>query len=131
MIEEISWTFYGYQTAAGGRNVQEWFDGLLAEEREEAADTIGYLQRLPLASWGKPQYHPLGGGLSEIRFTVNLLHKTYRIYGCFWPRKVRLSYTLLLGNNKKVKNPKHDVKESRKRKDWIEEGKASIHEFEF
>jgi len=130
MVEEIAWTFYGYQTPAGGKEVQEWFDGLLVEERDEGIDTLVYLQALPVKLWGKPEYGQLGDGLSEIRFKVNALNRVYRIYGCFWPGG-RWSYTLLLGRDKKVSNPRHDIAEARKRKHRLEQGKASVHEFEF
>ena len=131
MIENVSWTFYGYRTPGGGREVQEWFDALFEEERDEARDTFSYLQVLPPQDWGKPEYFPLGEGLSEIRFKVNALNRIYRVYGFFWPEGKRFSYTFLLGRDKKVSNPRQDIAEARKRKKQVESGKASIHEFEF
>jgi hypothetical protein len=131
MIEKVFWTFYGYLTPAGGKEVQEWFDALLEEEQDEARDTIAYLQSQPVQLWVKPDHFPLGDGLSEIRFKVNSLNREYRIYGFFWPKGKRFSYTFLLGRDKKVGNPKHDIAEARKRKDRIESGKASTYEFEF
>jgi len=130
MVEQVSWTFYGYQTPAGGKGVQEWFDGLLEEEKDEARDRIGYLQKLPVAQWRKPEFAPLGDGLSEIRFRVNTVNKVVRIYGCFWPKHLRFSYSLLLGAEKKVKNPSHHVAEARKRLSRLERNEASVHEFE-
>ena len=131
MVEQVSWTFYGYQTPAGGKEVQEWFNGLLEEEKDEAGDTIGYLQKLPVDQWGKPKFAPLGDGLSEIRFKVNTVNKFVRIYGCFWPKGRRFSYSLLLGAEKKKKNPRRDVAEARKRMSRLERDEASVHEFEF
>ena len=131
MKEAIFWTFYGYRTPAGGNEVQDWFDALLDEERDEARDAIGYLQRQPIELWVKPEYFPLGDGLSEIRFKVSSLNKVYRIYGFFWPRGKRHSYTFLLGHDKKVGNPRHDIAEARKRKANVESGRATTHEFEF
>ncbi len=131
MVEQVSWTFYGYQTPAGGKEVQEWFDGLLKEERDEASDTMGYLQKLPVDQWRKPEFAPLGDGLSEIRLKVNTANKVVRIYGFFWPKGHRFSYSLLLGAEKKVKNPRRDVAEARKRMSRLERGEASVHEFEF
>jgi len=131
MVEKICWAFYGYQTPSGGKEVQEWFNALLEEEQDEARDRIGYLQSQPLRLWAKPEYFPLGDGLSEIRFKVNSLNREYRIYGCFWPKGKRFSYTLLLGRGKKTGNPKHDIAEARKRKDRVEGGKVSTHEFKF
>ena len=131
MVEKISWAFYGYCTLAGGEEVQEWFDGLLEEEQDEARDVLVYLRSQPVNLWSKPEYFPLGDGLSEIRFKVNSLNRVYRIYGFFWPKGERFSYTLLLGRDKKVGNPKHEIAEARKRKSRVETGKASTHEFEF
>ncbi len=131
--EKIVWRFYGYETPAKGRPVQEWFDGLSDEERDEALDTLSYLQVLPLKSWGKPEYELLGDGLSEIRFKVSSLNKTYRIYGFFWPTGAdhRHSYTFLLGKEKKVKNDQLGIEESRKRKKKVEQNEAGAHEFKF
>lgn len=130
---KVLWRFYGYETPARGRPVQEWFDELSDAERDEAMDTLGYLQVLPLKSWGKPEYEPLGDGLSEIRFKVSSLNKTIRIYGFFWPigERNRYSYTFLLGKEKKVKNDQDGVKESNKRKKRVERNEAGAHEFKF
>lgn len=141
-IEEVVWQFFGYETPAGGHIVQEWFDALLPEEKEEALDTLGYLQTLPLHLWSKPEYEPLGDGLSEIRFKVNSLNEVVRIYGFFWPHlpkekdrhpgvRYYPAYTFLLGKDKKVKNDKAGVKEARKHKRLIELGKARVHAFKF
>jgi hypothetical protein len=138
-IESVVWKFFGYETAAGGRLVQEWFDGLLAEEKDEARDTLGYLQTLPLRLWSLPEYEPLGDGLSEIRFKVNSLKIIYRIYGFFWPpspessdgKKRHPSYSLLLGKPKKVKNDRDGVKEARRLKRLIERKEANVHAFKF
>ena len=132
MTGDIFWVFHGYVTPAGTREVQDWFDSVLhEEERDEAKDTIGYLQILPLHQWKKPEYSLLGEGLSELRFKVNSLNRTYRVYGFFWPKGRRHSYTFLLGRDKKVKNARADVAEARKRKVSVENGKANVHEFEF
>ena len=77
MSGEVRWTFYGYQTPSGACDVQEWFDRLTGEEGDEASDTILYLRVLPLESWGKPPYAPLGGGLSEIRFKVTVVQNSF------------------------------------------------------
>ena len=83
---DITWTFFGFETLARGRPVQEWYDALPGEARDEAQDTIVYLQKLPLRLWALPEYEPLGEGLSEIRFKVNSLNLIYRIYGSFGPK---------------------------------------------
>jgi hypothetical protein len=137
---EVIWAFFGYETPAGGRLVQEWFDDLLPEEKDEALDTIGYLQKLPLSLWAKPEYEPLGEGLSELRFKVNVLKKIYRIYGFFWPpppkaelpgQKRYPSYTFLHGKLKKVSNDKDGQREARKRMGQIERKEARVHAFKF
>jgi hypothetical protein len=127
----ISWRFYGYATKAEGRIIQEWFDGLSEEERDEALDTIGYLQHLRLDQWKYPRFEHLGDGLSEIRFKVASLNLTIRIYGIFWPIGERFSYTFLYGGNKKVKNDKRGKKEAYRRKGIVENGESTVHEFKF
>jgi hypothetical protein len=130
-MSDVFWRFFGYQTPAGGRQVQEWFDGLTDDERDEIQDTLAYLQKLPIHLWKKPDFFPLQDGLSEVRIKVAVLNKTLRIYGCFWPDNIRHSYTFLLGAEKKVSNPTHDIKEARKRKKKVEGKEVSVHEFKF
>jgi len=132
-VEEISWTFYGYETPAGGKDVQDWFDGLRVEERDEATDVLVYLQALPRHQWFKPGFDLLDDDVSEIRFKVNALHvrKIYRIYGAFWPEKQRHSYTLLIGKDKKVDNDRRGKAEAIKRLKQLRRGEARIHEFKF
>jgi hypothetical protein len=125
------WTLYGFQTKAEGRVVQEWFDGLSDEEKNEARDTIGYLQHLDLSQWKLPRFEHIGDGLSEIRFKVASLNLWVRIYGSFWPPRVRRAYTLLYGGNKKVKNDRRGKKEAGRRKRLLENNEATVHEFEF
>ena len=129
--EIVNWGFYGYVTPGGQRDVQDWFNDLAAEERDEALDVLGYLQPLPLCLWNKPEFEHLGDGLSEIRFKVNLLNKIYRLYGCFWPEERRYSYTFLLGKEKKVKNDQHGKEEARKRKERLARKEATVHVFKF
>jgi hypothetical protein len=131
MADEIRWTFHGYVTPAGGRDVQDWFDGLDQDARDEINDAIGYLRLLPIAQWRRPEFAPLDGGLSEIRVKANQLRRIFRMYGFFWPPKRRFVYTLLLGSDKKVQNPQHDIAEARKRLSRVQNKEASIHEFCF
>ncbi|MGA2182007.1 MAG: hypothetical protein ABSH47_03185 [Bryobacteraceae bacterium] len=126
-----SWTFYGFQTKANGRVVQEWFNALSDEEKDEVRDTLGYLQHLNLREWKYPKYEPLGDGISSFRFQPGVLNIWIRIYGSFWPPKVRFSYTLLYGGNKKVRNDTHGKKEALRRKRLLEQGEATVHEFKF
>jgi hypothetical protein len=129
MANGVLWTFYGYRTPAGGNDVQDWYDGLSDEERDTATDTLAYLQHLEPHLWSKPEFHRLGDGLGELRFKVNELNRIFRIYSCFWPK--RLCCSLLLGANKKKWNPKKTIAEARKRKSALEARTASIHEFKF
>jgi phage-related protein len=131
MGDAINWSFYGYITPAGGKEVQDWFDGLPEEAQDEIRDVIGYLEHRPSAQWSGPQFKALGGGLSELRIKCNELNKTYRIYGFYWPKGQRHSYTLLLGRDKKVKNADADVSQARDRLSEIEQKVATTHEFEF
>jgi len=133
MSDEISWTFYGYVTPAGSPDVQNWFDGLLAEEQDEAKDVLAYLQRLPSHLWVKPEFERLDHDVSEIRFKVNVLHiqRIYRIYGAFWPERRRHSYTFLIGKDKKVDNDRRGKREAIERLKRLRNGQATIKEFEF
>jgi hypothetical protein len=133
MVDRVSWTFYGYKTPFGQPVVQEWFDGLKEEERDEAQDALAYLQKLPRVSWGKPRFEPLSDDISEVRFKVNILHLkgTYRIYGAFWPEGNRFSYTLLLGKKKKESNDKRGKAEAVERLRKLRRKEANIHEFNF
>jgi hypothetical protein len=135
-LETVKWTFYGYVTPAGGKDVQEWFDGLPEEAQDEARHTLVYLQQLPPNQWSRPEFAPLGDDIAEIRFKVNVEHQqhTYRIYGTFWPEGQRHSFTFLIGKDKKVKNDKRGKKEAVKRLKKLKlpryEG-GIVHEFEF
>ena len=133
MVDEISWTFYGYVTPAGGPDVQDWFNSLLPEERDEATDVLAYLQRLPSHLWVKPDFDRLDHDVSEIRFKVNVLHvqKIYRIYGAFWPEKRRHSYTFLIGKDKKVDNDRRGKKDAIRRLQNLRNGRATVREFKF
>lgn len=131
MAEEVVWTFYAYVTPAGGKDVQEWFDGLSEEERDEAGDVIRYLQNLPKHLWVKPDFEPLDHDISEVRFKVNVLHakRIYRIYGCFWPEKHRHCYAFLIGKDKKVDNDRHGKGEAIARLKRLRRGEAAVEKF--
>src|SRR5262245_47361721 len=109
--ENVSWSFYGYQTPAEGDPVQEWFDQLADDAKDEARDLIyAYLRVTPRHRWCLPDFEAFDADISEIRFMVSSLNKTYRIYGTFWPKTRRYSYTFLVGKEKKVKNDKRGVR---------------------
>src|SRR5688572_18211986 len=113
MGQGVSWSFFGFVTAAGGEPVQDWYDGLSNDERDEVQDTLVYLSKLPVHLWKKPQFDHLGDGVGEFRFKAN--NRVFRIYCFFWPRDRRYSCTLLLGAHKTVNNPKQDISDARKR----------------
>jgi hypothetical protein len=129
--EQISWMFYGYRSPAGRKDVQEWFDSLLDEERDEAKDVLAYLQKVPSKLWVEPDFKHLDQDISEVRFRVSVLKRIYRIYGAFWPEKTRHVYTLLIGKNKKVDNDRQGKKEAVERLKRLRRKEATIHEFDF
>jgi hypothetical protein len=130
-VEEIRWTFFGYVTPGGGRVVQEWFDSLEDEERDEIVDSLAYLRKQPRHLWKEPGFEAFDPDISEIKVKVGALNRTHRIYGAFWPPGRRHSYTLLIGKNKKVDNDRRGKKEARKRLSKLERKEATVHEFSF
>ena len=125
-----NWTFRGYETSPhGNRLVQEWFDSLPEEAKDEARDVLGYLQHRPISEWRRPTFAPLEDGISEIRFKASKVR--YRIYGYFGPTGFRQSYTFLHGTDKKVSNDKQGKHAAKGRMGDIERALARIHEFEF
>ncbi|MGA2134107.1 MAG: type II toxin-antitoxin system RelE/ParE family toxin [Bryobacteraceae bacterium] len=133
MADRISWAFYGYRTPSGRADVQDWFDSLPDEVKDEIRDRLAYLQKSEISGWCKPEFEHLGDSISEIRIKVSVPHlkAVYRIYGTFWPEGRRYSYTLLLGKDKKVNNDRHGKLEAIKRLKRLQQGEAIIHEFEF
>src|SRR5437879_6324538 len=110
MADIVRWDFFGYQTPAEGKPVQEWYDELSQEAKNEATDVIAYLQVLPRHQWTKPEFEAFDADISEIRFKVGSLKKVYQIYGTFWPATRRYAYTFLVGKEKKIKNDKRGTK---------------------
>lgn len=127
----VLWNFYGYRTPADGDPVQEWFDGLTDEEREELVDTIGYLKVLPRHHWGLPKFEAFDSEISEIRFTVNAPKRIFRLYGTFWPKTQRYVYTFLLGKQKKVNNDTQGKKLAIARLKKLLSGEEGAHGFRF
>jgi Phage derived protein Gp49-like (DUF891) len=129
--EQWNWRFFGFQWLNGNTPVQDWFDGLPQDAKDAAIDTFGYLQQSPITAWKKPKFDPLKGEeVNEVRFETN--EHTYRIYGYYGPESLgRQVFTLLLGHDKKVRNDAEGKREATKRKHYIEQGKATVHAFEF
>lgn len=129
--ETICWIFYGYETPAGGRVVQERYDGLSVVEREEIEDVLLYHQALPRTSWSLPTFEAFDPDISEFKIKVGVLNRFYRIYGTFWPIGKRYSHTFLLGKYKKQKKDRQGEQPARQRLRELRGGNANTHEFEF
>jgi hypothetical protein len=127
----ITWVFHGYVTPAGNPTVQKWFNDLEDEEKDAVKDVLIYLRVSPRHWWTKPQFDSFDPDLSEIRITVNVLKRIYRVYGTFWPKSARYSYTFLIGKNKKVDNDRRGKREAIDRLRELRTGEASVKQFEF
>jgi hypothetical protein len=114
-------------------DVQEWFNALSEDEKDEGRDVLAYLQHQPRHLWGRGGFEVLDHDISEVRFKVNVLHvqRIYRIYGAFWPERQRYSLTFLIGKDKKVDNDRKGKKEAIDRLARLRRGEATIHEFKF
>ncbi|MFC5864265.1 type II toxin-antitoxin system RelE/ParE family toxin [Acidicapsa dinghuensis] len=122
-------TFAGFVSEAGGRLVQEWYDDLPEEEKEEIQDTLNYLASIPPAQWKRPEFDKLDKGLHEIGCRVCAKNHWIRIYGIFDPQR-RGRFIFLYGNaEKKVKNDTRGKNKSLERASLLKQGKASTHEF--
>jgi hypothetical protein len=131
--EPIIWGFYGYQTPAGGKDVQDWYDNLPESARDEIKDVLSYNQMQPRHLWKLPEFESLDSELSEFRFKDSVANKCYRIYGMFPGGKClgRYSYIFLLGKDKTKNNDMSGKKESLKRLKRINNGEATFHAFKF
>lgn len=127
MVDKWFWGFYGYQSSQGGRPVQDWWDALSEDAKDEAKDILHYMQYVPNSQWRRPEFDQLDDGISEVRFHDAAL--TYRIYGYFGPN--RRQYTFLVGTEKKKNRQRHEQKLAIDRMKQIEGGIATTHVFEF
>src|SRR5580658_4651072 len=100
--------FHGIDVRGEGRVVQEWFDGLMLEAREEILNLVLHLESLPMGLWRRPEFATLQGEepLSELRPDDVRCDEGiffYRIYGLKgYPDSN--SYTFLHGTDKDAKN---------------------------
>jgi hypothetical protein len=120
------WTFSAYVTPAGGRIVQEWYDGLPEEEHDELQDTFNYLSITP--DWRRPEFDKVRPPLHEVRAKANQANHWVRVYGIFG--NVRREFVLLYGNQSKKTG--HDAKGQQvaiDRHNLLKSGKASKHGF--
>jgi hypothetical protein len=126
-IEKWLWRFLGFQTLAGNQPVQDWFDGLDDDARNDLLDTLGDLQVLPNHLWLRPKFDQLEDDISEIvGWTAS---DELRIYGYF-PGQ-RQTYTFLHGKSKKVGNDKQGKRTAKERLKLLRRNEATTHEFKF
>ncbi len=92
----VVWTFFGYESPAGNRDVQRWIDEIPEAAHDELEDTLDYLGVSPRDLWRRPGFDLLDDGIAEIRFKTS--RKQYRVFGCFGPE--RLQFTMLIGATK-------------------------------
>jgi hypothetical protein len=122
-----NWRFLGFETLKGNRPVQDWFDGLDDEGRDELLDTLNYLRVLPNYLWRRPKFDQLEDDISEIiGWTAS---DELRIYGYF--PGLQQTYTFLNGKSKKVGNDKHGKRMAKDRLKLLRRGEARYHEFKF
>jgi len=124
-----NWTFFGFETPASNRPVQDWFYGLPEDAQDDARDILGDMQHLPNHLWRRPEFDQLDNGISEIRFDGKA--GTFRFYGYFGPRGQRQTYTLLHGAMKKKSKDRAAQELAEDRRDQIERGEARVYEFKF
>lgn len=129
MPEEAIWRFFGYRSSAGNDRVQEWFDALDPEVRDEIRDSLLYYENVERHLWkrrGQQGFDELGGeGISEFRFKIS--GEWIRIYGDYGPG--RHEYIFLHGCEKTVKNDRAGKAVAKDRKRDIERKEASVHVF--
>ena len=127
----VKWQFWGYVTPAGNAEVQDWFDDLVDQEKDDIRDQLAYLQVLPPHLWKGPEFKAFDSDISEIRIGKGATKKLFRIYGTFWPKGVRFCYTLLIGKEKKTSNDRHGKREAEARLKLLRSGGANVREFKF
>lgn len=126
--------FLSFESLGDGRPVQEWYDHLKDDHRDEVKDRLNFLQFSPREDWDEPYFDPLegeGGIISEIRFKPikDVTGKFYyRIYG-FFDGDDAESYNFLHVVNKKVRNDRPGKNEAKERLQEILEETATLHEF--
>jgi hypothetical protein len=121
------WSFAGYVTEAGKRIVQNWYDSLPHEEREELQDLLNYASDIEL--WKRPEFDKVSKPLHEFRVKANIANHEVRLYGVFDPN-VRRRFIFLHGvTAKKRDRDKKGQDLALSRWSLIKQGKASTHEF--
>jgi hypothetical protein len=134
MVDAWKWKFYGFESLLEGRPVQEWFNNLPADHKDEIVYLLLQLQSATASKWRRPEFDPLkaAGGISEIiirdiRDWAGVAY--YRMYGYFGPGEHE--YTFLHAIDKDVKNDIEGKRIAKERLDKIEREEARVHEFNF
>jgi len=73
----FDWSFFGYTTPAGNKLMQEWYDSLPVEARDEITDAISAVQANPKSSLGAAIVRQLGDGLSEFRIDAAMVLRNF------------------------------------------------------
>jgi hypothetical protein len=122
-------SFAGYVTEARTRIIQEWYDALPDEERDEVQDTLNYLGETPITDWRRPEFDKVRDPLREIRCKANKKNHEIRIYGVF-DSSIRGRFIMLHATEaKKKSNDTAGQDLAIKRLSLISQRKASTHEF--
>lgn len=123
--------FAGYVSEAGGCLIQDWYDGLTVEERDEIKDTLNYLVSIPITEWRRPEVDKVVSPIVEIRCKAPKLNHTIRLYGVF-DENIRARFIILHATESKKKaSDKTAQKLALKRVASVNSRKASTHEFSF
>jgi hypothetical protein len=133
------WGFRAFESAQEGHPVQDWFDGLPQEVKDEICDLLGYLENMTDRIWKRPGFDPLKPEkFSELRAddvpveTEEGIKTFYcRMYGFFGKGQNRQSFIFLHGTAKEQRNDRQGKRIARQRLAQLNAGKATTHEFEF
>jgi hypothetical protein len=128
-------SFYGIDVDSEGRVVEDWFNGLILEAREEILNLVLHLERLPMGLWRRPDFDPLEGegGISELRprdvrcAEGNFVYRIYGLRG--YPDSN--SYTFLHGTDKDDKNDIEGKEHAKRRAGQLARAEACTHKFDF
>src|ERR1700683_1903902 len=138
-LETWRWEFLAFESVAEGHPVQEWFNNLPEDHREEIIDLLDYVRNTTGRPWPKKIFDPLKGegGISEIKpANIPCLRDgkvkviTYRMYGFFGPPGHEHTYTFLHCAEKDVKNDRTGKQIAKGRLDEIERRTARVHKFD-
>jgi hypothetical protein len=123
--------FAGYVSEAGGLLVQDWYDGLTVEERDEIKDTLNYLVSIPITDWRRPEVDKVASPIVEIRCKATKTNHMIRLYGVF-DSNVRARFIILHATEAKKRGSDQKAQKlALKRTVAVNSRKVSTHEFSF